>query len=301
MDQPPIPFASLNRHRRRLTLGLTAVALVAGGGVAIAAGQPATPGDAGATSAAPAPTPAKPGLGRGGALGLGGGVLHGEYVVPDGSGGYRTQVVQTGTIESVDDSSLTVASEDGYKRSYARTADTVVGGPNWAVTKNDDGSFTVRKSDAALATGQKVLVTGTLDGDKATATRIAARPDGDLPAGILKGLGAEMGDMGGRRGLDQLKEGLLQKFKQRMDDGTMPAMPMPGQKFSMPAPGQAKGEGGTVRRYEFSTPEGGTAEAVPVPAEPGTQSAPARPSRPVPAPAPAEPSASASSGSAAPA
>lgn len=203
MDQPSIPFASLNRHRRKITLGLTALALVAGGGVAIAAGQPATPSDVPDNST----TAAKPALGRGGARGLGAGVLHGEYVVPDGSGAYRTQIVQTGTIESVDDSSLTVASEDGYQRSYARTADTVVGGANWAVTKNDDGSFTVRKGDESLATGQKIVVTGTLDGDKATATRIAARPDSDLPAEIMKRFGGDMGDRAGR--MDQLKEGLV--------------------------------------------------------------------------------------------
>lgn len=229
MDQPPIPLAPPSRHRRRITVGLTAVALLAGGGVAIAAGQPQTPADATATptdTAGPtegATVAAEPAPGRApgkGVRGLTGGVLHGEYVVPDGNGGYRTELVQTGTIESVDENSLTVASADGFKRSYARTADTVVGGAGWAVTKNDDGSFTVRKNDSGLATGQQVLVTGTLDGDRATATRVAARPDGDLPAGIIKRFGGRMAGP-----MSKLGEGKARRFEQRGGDEFRPGPP----------------------------------------------------------------------------
>ena len=190
----PIPTpAGIWSRRRRLTLGLTAIALVAGGGVAIAAGSADEPSPTPEkTTAAPTKVPA----GRGG-------VLHSEAVTSDGNGGYVTHLTQVGKIESVDDGNLTVVSDDGYRRAWTRTADTVVGGSNWSVTKNDDGSFTVRKSTGELASGQQVMVVGTLAGDEATAARIATRPDtGDLPPMITKRFGGEAGvpGMGGMPG-----------------------------------------------------------------------------------------------------
>jgi hypothetical protein len=56
--------------------------------------------------------------GRGGAMALGN-ALHGEFVVPDGNGGYATRLVQTGTVSAIDSSSITVASEDGYTKKYS--------------------------------------------------------------------------------------------------------------------------------------------------------------------------------------
>jgi hypothetical protein len=44
--------------------------------------------------------------------------LHGEFVVPDGSGGYATELTQTGTVTAISPNSLTVRSEDGFSQTY---------------------------------------------------------------------------------------------------------------------------------------------------------------------------------------
>lgn len=259
-------------RRRRLTLGFTAVALVAGGGVAIAAGS----ADSNLTDNETAKV-AKPVAGKS-ALG---GVLHSESVVSDGNGGYVTHLTQIGKVESVDADNLTVLSEDGYKRSWSRTSDTVVGGGGWSVSKNDDGSYTVKKATEELATGDQVVVTGTLSGDKATAQRIAQRPDGgEIPGMLLKRFEGEFG--GKSDGADGTLE-LKQRMQQRMGGGP----------------------GGEVRRFEFRTGPDGEAgtKVMPAPGEAyGSGEAVPAPGRTAPAPATEAPSAGAepafSSGSA---
>jgi hypothetical protein len=44
--------------------------------------------------------------------------LHGEFVVPDGAGGYTTQLTQTGTVTAISPTSITVRSEDGFSQTY---------------------------------------------------------------------------------------------------------------------------------------------------------------------------------------
>jgi len=44
--------------------------------------------------------------------------LHGEFVVPDGSGGYATEMTQTGVVTAISPSSITVRSEDGFSQAY---------------------------------------------------------------------------------------------------------------------------------------------------------------------------------------
>jgi hypothetical protein len=44
--------------------------------------------------------------------------LHGEFVVPDGSGGYATELTQTGTVTAISPTSVTVRSEDGFSQTY---------------------------------------------------------------------------------------------------------------------------------------------------------------------------------------
>ncbi|MGX9787161.1 hypothetical protein [Mycobacterium sp. MMS18-G62] len=44
--------------------------------------------------------------------------LHGEFVVPDGSGGYTTELSQTGTVTAISPTSITVRSEDGFSQTY---------------------------------------------------------------------------------------------------------------------------------------------------------------------------------------
>jgi hypothetical protein len=45
--------------------------------------------------------------------------LHGEFVVPDGSGGYTTELTQTGTVTAISPSAISVRSEDGFSQTYA--------------------------------------------------------------------------------------------------------------------------------------------------------------------------------------
>jgi hypothetical protein len=271
-------------RRRRLTLGLTALALVAGGGVAIAAGQP----DTDVTDDPTATATAKPVDGKA-AFGFGG-VLHSESVVSDGNGGYVTHLTQVGKIESIDANNLTVVSEDGYKRSWARTSDTVVGGGGWSVTKNDDGSFTVKKDTGELATGDQVIVVGTLSGDKATALKIGSRPDGgEIPGMIMKRFEGEFG--GKTDGSLELKQRMLQRF----EDGG-----------EMKMPGPMGGPGGEIRKFEFRTgPEGEAGTQVkPAPGEaygfsetvPAPDARKAAPQAPSADAVPAEPSSATSSG-----
>src|SRR3981081_2904206 len=44
--------------------------------------------------------------------------LHGEFVVPDGAGGYTTVLTQTGTVTAISPTSITVRSEDGFSQTY---------------------------------------------------------------------------------------------------------------------------------------------------------------------------------------
>lgn len=50
--------------------------------------------------------------------GTAGGVLHSEYVVADGNGGFTTKLTQTGTVDEVTLSSVVVRSDDGYTQIY---------------------------------------------------------------------------------------------------------------------------------------------------------------------------------------
>jgi hypothetical protein len=94
------------------------------------------------------------------ALGMLGGrmPLHGEFVVPDGNGGFRTMVVQRGEVTAVSKTEITVVSEDKFSATYAVTEDTLVNAAR-------DGISTIKK-------GAKVNVAATKVGDKATAVHI---------------------------------------------------------------------------------------------------------------------------------
>lgn len=89
------------------------------------------------------------------------GALHGEFVVPDGSGGFRTMVVQRGEVTAVSKTEITVVSEDKFSTTYAVTADTLVNAAR-------DGIATIKK-------GATVHVAATKNGDKATAVHIGDR------------------------------------------------------------------------------------------------------------------------------
>ncbi len=127
--------------RRGLVTALIAVlALVAAGvtGAALAGGG-GRAGDEAALAASSSSSTATPAPG-GKAFKRGPGMLRGRghllghgrcparvLVVPDGSGGYRTVVMQRGAATKVSDTSITVRSDDGFEQTYAITADTAVG------------------------------------------------------------------------------------------------------------------------------------------------------------------------------
>lgn len=50
--------------------------------------------------------------------------LHGQFVVPDGHGGFSTELTQTGTVTDISDTSVTARSADGFTQTYVITGDT---------------------------------------------------------------------------------------------------------------------------------------------------------------------------------
>jgi hypothetical protein len=93
----------------------------------------------------------------GGLMGLAG-ALHGELVVPDGNGGYKTIVVQRGQATSVSDTSITVKSDDGFTQTYDVGSAAGVGAQR-------DGLASIKK-------GANVVVTGEKKGSSVTADHV---------------------------------------------------------------------------------------------------------------------------------
>ena len=54
------------------------------------------------------------------------GALHGEFVVPNRGGGYRTIDTQTGQVSAVSSTSIGAKSDDGFTKTYAVDENTVV-------------------------------------------------------------------------------------------------------------------------------------------------------------------------------
>lgn len=79
--------------------------------------------------------------------------LHGEFVTRDDMGGYRTVLVQTGTITAISPRSITTRSIDGYTQTYVIPAAAAQSAPPFEVD-------------------QRVTVRATRDGQVATVTNI---------------------------------------------------------------------------------------------------------------------------------
>jgi hypothetical protein len=156
-----------------------AVAVAAAGGVAVYAAS----GTAGTATQQGAGGPGGGGFGgmRGGGQGGAGGVmdaLHGEFTVSDGNGGYKTEIMQTGQVTAISDTSLTAKSTDGYTKVYT------------IATSTTFGTGTV--SD--IKSGDTVTVVATPVSDKATADSVLDRAQ--MPQG---GQGAPAAPPGGGR------------------------------------------------------------------------------------------------------
>ncbi|GAB3879892.1 hypothetical protein GCM10029964_033070 [Kibdelosporangium lantanae] len=147
-----------------------AVGVAAAGGVAVYAAS-----DSSTTSTQQPGGFGGPGGGmRGGGPGGPGGLmeaLHGTFTVSDGNGGYKTEIMQTGQVTAVTDTSLTAKSTDGYTKVYTLDTTTTFGNG----TKTD------------VKSGDTVTVIATTSGDNATATSVLDRAQmsqgGQLPGG----------------------------------------------------------------------------------------------------------------------
>ena len=175
--KPSLRTALQGSRRFAIMAGVVTLGVLAGAGVAVAAtsssGQPASPG----ASASPSPSPSvrphfppkgpwhmrAPGGGPfdfGGPGALGGlfGAVHGSAVVPKPGGGYQTVAFQNGKVTAVSSTSITLHSADGYSHSYRVTSSTLVNAQ--------------RDGIGSIKAGNQVIVTATVSGSTATATRI---------------------------------------------------------------------------------------------------------------------------------
>ncbi|MDI2036191.1 DUF5666 domain-containing protein [Paenarthrobacter nitroguajacolicus] len=179
--------------RKALLAGGIAVALTGAGGAAVWAGTQPSPSPSN-TSATPSPSASA----KAGANADRGQAIHGEHVVKQPDGSYRTVLTQSGSIESVNGSDVTVKSEDGFSQRYVINADTRIAKipEDMSQLRNGSGSGKPALPSATAAdlkTGDKVHISGIKDGSTVTATRIVA---GELPAGLKGGHVL----MGGHRG-----------------------------------------------------------------------------------------------------
>ncbi len=120
---PPAKPAHWSRNKTLAAVGIATV-LAAGGAAVIYAA------DSGSGQGGPGGGPGwgggpgGPGGGFGGPGGAVSDALHGEFVVPDGHGGYNTELTQTGKLTDISDTSVTARSEDGFSQTYVITTDT---------------------------------------------------------------------------------------------------------------------------------------------------------------------------------
>lgn len=133
--------------------------------------------------------------------------LHSESVVKKADGTFETELSQHGTVEAVNETSVTVKSEDGFTQTYVVDASTkIVQVParaaDGAPPTGDDGKR-LKPSDGTIAditTGDVVRVSGVKSGDSVTAGRIVEGA-GDGPGlGLGKGMGKGHGKGPGQLG-----------------------------------------------------------------------------------------------------
>lgn len=225
-------------QRRKVTTGIVAVALAAGGGVAIADTSSPSPS---ISRSADGTTEVKPdpgndvrmraphmGLMK---LGIGGGMVHGEFTVPDGDGGYKTVLMQNGTVASVSGGMLTVKSADGWSKDYALDTSTMIGGER----------FWSADSASGLTQGQQVLVKATVKDGSAHADHIQTK----LDKAELEKRGMNM-----KFDMDEMKGRMIEpggpgdrvfKFRGGPDSAfAVPAPGMGGEMMTKPAPEDGK-------------------------------------------------------------
>jgi hypothetical protein len=130
-------FLRPRSRRPYIVAGVAVVALLAGGGAALASTGSGTPtGTPSAVAARPTPSPS-PGASRFGpgqhwggpgyAFGFGlFGAVHGQFVVAKSGGGYETVDIQSGKVTAVSSTSITLKSADGFTHTYVVKDSTLV-------------------------------------------------------------------------------------------------------------------------------------------------------------------------------
>jgi hypothetical protein len=178
--KPGLRTAWQGSRRFAIMAGVVTLGVLAGAGAAVAAtsssGQPAAPGASASSSPSPSPSAVRPhfppkgswrmpapgggpfAFGGPGALGGLFGAVHGTVVVPKSGGGYQTVAFQNGKVTAVSSTSITLHSADGYSHSYQVTSSTLVNAQ--------------RDGIGSIKSGSQVIVTATVSGSTATATRI---------------------------------------------------------------------------------------------------------------------------------
>jgi hypothetical protein len=131
--------------------GAAIYAAADGGSHALGGGGPHQPFGPGHPPGGPGGPP--PGMFGPGPDAVGETSVHGEYVVADGHGGYRTVLTQTGRITELSATSITVRSDDGYVQTYVM--------PPSAGAAN-----------APFAVDDQVIIRASRDGQQATVTSI---------------------------------------------------------------------------------------------------------------------------------
>lgn len=158
---PPSEPAHWSLHKTLAAAGIAAVLAGAGAAVIYAASgstEQAVPGFGGPGGmGGPPGGPGGPGFGApAGATAA----LHGEFVVSDGHGGYATELMQTGTVTEVSDTSITARSEDGFTLTYLITADTRQG--RSAVEQGDTATIrAVAGNDTKTGTNTATVISPT--------------------------------------------------------------------------------------------------------------------------------------------
>ncbi|MFX0575456.1 hypothetical protein [Nocardia nepalensis] len=155
----PTPPAKTGWSTRKTlaAVGIAGVIAAAGGGIIYAASSSDAGGNHGAMTGLP---------------------LHGQFVVCDGNGGYRTELTQTGTITALSSNSLTAKSVDDYTQTYAITATTT--------------------GATAVKVGDTVTIRGTQADGTSTATTVGTNTDS--PDGMDDGPGVPGGSTNGLNG-----------------------------------------------------------------------------------------------------
>ncbi len=126
--------------------------------------------------------------------------LHSESTVKKSDGTFETVITQHGTVDAVNETSVTVKSEDGFTQSYAVNADTkIVKVPAPAADgtppTGEDGKR-LKPSDvtiAEIAVGESVRVSGVKSGNDVTARQIVEGAGSGPGLGLGKGLGMGLG------------------------------------------------------------------------------------------------------------